>query len=1184
MEVLSEKPINVLLIEDNPGDAQLIREQLNEESGVLFHVESCDRLSRGSERLSEGVIDVVLLDLSLPDSHGFETLTKMKEHVFQVPIIVLTGLDDENMAVRAVGTGAQDYLVKGRVDGNLLVRSIRYAIERKRIEEALRESEEKYRDLVEKINDIIYTADNKGVVTYVSPAIESFVGYNPRETIGRHLRDFIHQDDLPRLTKSFQNLLAGYPTSNEYRIVTKSGEIRWIRTTSQPIFQEQTVSGVRGILSDITDRKRAEEALRESELQYRTTINSMGDAIHVVDKDLRVLLFNTAVHQWNDQFGLETDILGKSIFEIYPYLSDKIRDEYRHVFHTGKILLTEETTKVGQREYTTETRKIPVFENGSVSRVVTVIHDVTERKQAEEALRESEEKYRYLIDNSQDAIYLLYEGKFEIINKKFEELFGYNQDETNASDFNFMNVVAPESRGLIQERVKKVEEGQPVSPRYEFTALSREGKKIDVETSVAYVPYKGGIATQGILRDITERKQAEEAIRKRATRLGLIAHVGQKTTAILELNELLHQTVTLIGETFNYYNVVILLLDSDELVLRASTLPALQSVEGQVRVRVGFEGISGWVAGNGEPLIVPDVSKEPLYYAALREMETKSEMAVPIVLKGNVIGVLDAQSTELDAFSQNDVFTLQTLADQLAIAIENARLYEQASDEIVERKRIENFLEVERDKLRNILDNMNDSVIIEDENYNIVYQNRTSVDTEGEFIGQKCYAFFHGRKEPCPDHCAVAHFLKDQKETPFFHNPRTKDGRSWETIAVPIIDEKGKKAVLEVSRDVSEQKHLREQLLQSEKMSALGQLISGVAHELNNPLTGILGFSQLLLMSPDIPETTRHSLETINSEAERARKIVQNLLFFSRQRKTTKKKVLVNEMVGRALDLRAYEMRVNNIEVVRMFEADCPPIFADDHQLQQVCMNLIINAEQAMLEAHAKGRLEVTTQWDKERNVIIITFCDDGPGIAEDHLSKLFDPFFTTKPVGKGTGLGLSISYGILQEHGGTITASNENERGATFRIELPVFEMPRCQTESPHKQAQAQSKVAEKKILVVDDEVSVVELVKVALEGEGHFVEVAYDGDSALEKIKEDHFEAVVTDLKMPGKNGIDIYLYCKEKRPDLARRFLFLTGDVGSVDSLRFMEEQKVPYVSKPFDLKDMVSSFALLFTKEE
>ncbi|HZS46582.1 MAG TPA: ATP-binding protein [Blastocatellia bacterium] len=242
-----------------------------------------------------------------------------------------------------------------------------------------------------------------------------------------------------------------------------------------------------------------------------------------------------------------------------------------------------------------------------------------------------------------------------------------------------------------------------------------------------------------------------------------------------------------------------------------------------------------------------------------------------------------------------------------------------------------------------------------------------------------------------------------------------------------------------VMRDITEEKMLRVQLLQSEKMSAVGQLVSGVAHELNNPLNSVIGYTQLCLENPQFHPDLAPFLECVVSEGLRARKIVQNLLTVSRQHKPEKKLVDLNDVIQLTIDLRAYEMRVSDIEILQEFESNLPLTMCDPHQLQQVFLNIIINAEQAMLAAHGTGRLVVRTLSTPEGK-IQLQFIDNGPGIPADKLSRIFDPFFTTKDVGEGTGLGLSISYGIIKEHGGQIWAQSQQGGGATFIVELPVI------------------------------------------------------------------------------------------------------------------------------------------------
>jgi len=237
--------------------------------------------------------------------------------------------------------------------------------------------------------------------------------------------------------------------------------------------------------------------------------------------------------------------------------------------------------------------------------------------------------------------------------------------------------------------------------------------------------------------------------------------------------------------------------------------------------------------------------------------------------------------------------------------------------------------------------------------------------------------------------------------------------------------------------DISERKKMEEQLIITDRLASVGELTSGIAHELNNPLTGIIGFSELLL-SKDVPEDIKEDLRVINKEAQRTAGIVKNLLTFARKHPPAKEPVNINKIIQEVLKLRAYEQKVHNIEVNTQFDPDLPEITADGFQLQQVFLNIIINAEYFMIEAHGRGTLTITTE--RVDDIVRASFADDGPGIAEENLEHLFDPFFTTKEVGKGTGLGLSICHGIITEHGGRIYAESKLGKGATFVIELPVL------------------------------------------------------------------------------------------------------------------------------------------------
>jgi signal transduction histidine kinase len=304
-------------------------------------------------------------------------------------------------------------------------------------------------------------------------------------------------------------------------------------------------------------------------------------------------------------------------------------------------------------------------------------------------------------------------------------------------------------------------------------------------------------------------------------------------------------------------------------------------------------------------------------------------------------------------------------------------------------------------------------------------------------IGKTCYEIYHETGSPvsnCPHQItmrtgktAVEEIILPEK------------GTYLEVTTSPVFDEGGAvTATVHVARDITERKKMEEQLMIADRLASIGELASGIAHELNNPLTSVIGFSQLLLQN-EIPAGIRKDLEVVYHEAQRTAEVVKNLLTFARKHTPDKRPVDINSVIKKVLELRTYEQKVNNIVVNTDLAPGLPRVMADYFQLQQVFLNIIINAEHFMIEANRSGKMTIVTG-QVEGNVRAI-FSDDGPGISPENLGHVFDPFFTTKEVGKGTGLGLSICHGIITEHSGRIYAESTLGKGASFIVELPVTE-----------------------------------------------------------------------------------------------------------------------------------------------
>ena len=462
------------------------------------------------------------------------------------------------------------------------------------------------------------------------------------------------------------------------------------------------------------------------------------------------------------------------------------------------------------------------------------------------------------------------------------------------------------------------------------------------------------------------------------------------------------------------------------------------------------------------------------------------------------------------------------------------------------------------------------------------------------------------------------------------------------TASASVLESTGQVRIEALMRDVSDRKQLEDQsrglyhqLLQAEKMAALGTTISGVAHELNNPLATILTWSERL-SERDLDASTRRGIETILREAERAARIVRNLLTFARKRHTTRTMVDLNQVVRETLALRAYEQRVTNISVIDALASGIPQVFADPHQIQQVLLNLVINAEQAMLTSNGRGTLMVRTWQDADHDSIVLELNDDGPGVPEDVRTKIFDPFFTTKEVGKGTGLGLTVAYAIVEEHGGRMWLVSEAGAGASFYVELPVagrklkalgphelasvgaaggavpdlaaMEEPGTRSlagtgggpaapltpasasagaggavnspkPGPRKQIVTLPQIAgapsldSPAVLIVEDETALASAMAESFGDAGFLVDRAGDGEEAMARLDGGHYDVIISDLKMPRMDGIQLFHAVRERYPHMALHMMFVTGDVIGTDAERFLADSGCRWLAKPFRLNELL-----------
>ena len=395
------------------------------------------------------------------------------------------------------------------------------------------------------------------------------------------------------------------------------------------------------------------------------------------------------------------------------------------------------------------------------------------------------------------------------------------------------------------------------------------------------------------------------------------------------------------------------------------------------------------------------------------------------------------------------------------------------------------------------------------------------------------------------------------------------------TLLVTAIPAGEPGAAVLLFEDQTEKRRLQDQLLQSEKMSAIGQLIAGVAHDLNNPLASVVGFSDLLGEAADVPPRLAEPLAVIRQEAERASAIVRNLLSFARRQEGERQLQSIRPILESTHQLLKNQLLAARIELTLSFEPGLPEVEVHANQIKQVFVNIINNAAQAIASTRTRqggGRIEIATKCEPDG--LSVNVSDNGPGIPEAVAQRVFEPFFSTKSEGEGTGLGLSISLGIVKEHGGNISVAPGGAgsgRGATFTVELPTG--VRAERGPLAQGAETEPAPTERherlRVLVVDDEPHILHYMQATLESWGHEVVLAHDGSQALKRALMQPFDLIICDLRMPRLGGREMFHTLARMHPTVADRIIFATGDTVRGDTLQFLEELGRPFLQKPFKL---------------
>lgn len=834
-------------------------------------------------------------------------------------------------------------------------------------------------------------------------------------------------------------------------------------------------------------------------------------------------------------FGWKSDeTIGKSIYDlniIYepdaPIVEQTIKT-LKEGISSQVVFLNRNYTKDRRVIYCTWYNSALYASNGKMISTMSQVEDSTEREQIKISLAENEKHYRELYEQSPAGYQSLDQnGIFVEVNQIWLDILGYQKEEVIGHWFG--EFVAPEDLDKFKKNFPLfVKAG---STHVDFKMKRKDGQIsiVTFEGRIAYTPKGEFKQTHCIIQDITERYMAEEATREHKERYQAL--FNSNNDAIL-----VHQPKgELTPGTFMEANdaASTLLGYSREELLKLSPFDITKRDE------------------NGEHPVIKAIEslRRTGKVQAERIFIHKDHHEIPVEINARL-------------FKYKGTDTIITIAH-----------------DITTRKQAEAALTHSAEEWRTTFDSIKDMIAIVDPKHMVIRVNLAFASALGlkpnDLVGKYCYQVVHGMNQPHPM-CPHARTLESRHvESSEYYDKRLK---LWvEASSSPIFNKKGElTGSVHIIKDISkrkeeelQQQQLRNKAEMSSRLAAVGEMAAGIAHEINNPLTGVIGFSELLLEREDLPDDIKANLKIINDGSQRAKEIIKRMLTFARQTTPQMSRVNITELINHTLELRNYVLATANIKIVKDYDATLPWVVADPGQLQQVFLNLIVNAEYAMKKAHDKGILTIKTE--ELDGYVRISVKDDGPGMPEGIRKKLFQPFFTTKEPGEGTGLGLSLSLGIIQEHNGTIRAESEEGKGTTFIIELPIAsDTDKIAEITP--EAEPPRSVVKAKVLVVDDEPSIRLLIKTILTQNGHVVEECDDPRKALEKLMATAYDVILLDIRMPGMSGIELYRNILTKRPDMALSVIFITGDTSDEATREYLSAHQTPYISKPFNRKTL------------
>ena len=1142
-------------LEDEPDFAELVKSLFTQDGLEAEFFRAGDKASF-EKFLKDGHFDVIISDYHLPSFTGLEALAMAKKKHPHMPFILVSGTIGEQAAIESLRAGATDYVLKQKPERlpAAVRRAVREAAEQSKLREAeleMTRREKYFRALTENSLDILIIANREGNITYVSPSLQNVLGYSPEELRGKNLLDHIHAEDAPRVKESFDLALQhpGRTVKVQYRCRHSNGEWRRLELVGKNRLADLEIGGIVASCRDVTERWRAEEELRDSERQYRLLFHSNPNPMWVFDLESQMFMeVNEAAIQI---YGYSREeFLKMTIADLRPpekngnhrkaIMPDDARQGiiWRHRRKDGSLLDVEViwSPMVFRHHFAALTMAVDVTERRELEHRNVVFSRLSHRLSSATTAAEA----AMIICEAADSLFRWSDFALDLYDAERDEVHSLlNITTVEGQRLEVPPAPQPKTVNVLVRRV--IEKGAELLDARDTTEYA---------AATMLAPITKGDAVIGLL--LIQNHRPGSYSRSDLEMLQTLADQCGGALERVRAEQALRESQQRFRDLFENSPDAIFVEDLDGTVLDANFTACV--LHGMTRDQlIGKNAIRDLTPPYQREYAVEDFQK--LAAGKLSWVESES-----LAINGRAIPV-------------------EVRAGRIEFGGKPALLLHVR--DITERRASAAALHSSEALFRSVWENSVDGMRLTDENGIIIAVNEAYcklVGLNASMLEGKPFTIVYATSEnwegmltDLKDYFAKRSSQRKKQGQHVLH-----DGRAVVLeVTDSFIEVEGRPLLmLSLFRDVTAHRRLEEQLRQSQKMEAIGQLAGGVAHDFNNILTVIHGHASLLAMS-DLDDTAARSAQQITQAAERAAGLTRQLLTFSRRQLIQPKRLDMNKLVGNMTEMLG---RLLGEDVMLQLNYSQSPamVEADAGMMEQVLLNLAVNARDAMPrggklsvrisvvdinEAHVLRHAEA-----RVGQFVCVSKTDTGCGIPAENLTRIFEPFFTTKEIGKGTGLGLATVYGIVKQHQGWVEVESTVGKGTTFRIYVPRAGEEHVDAEKPTTQLII--KGGSEGILLVEDEKPVRELVARVLEKRGYKVFQAGSGDEALEiwKSQTDQIHLLLTDLVMPGSlNGRELAEKLWGERADL--KVIFTSGYSAEIVGKDFKLEPDVNFLQKPY-----------------